>query len=232
MNDKILAGGKGSRTDHPGRRSASGAAGAAGAANNLGRPIDALIDVIAPCPWTAHAGANRPLRPFASLAARPPLYSAEERARRDASPWTIVQGILAPLQFLAFAVSLGFIARYLITGQGYEIATASILIKTIALYAIMVTGSIWEKEVFGQWLFARAFFWEDVFSMLVLSLQTLYLFALVFSWGSPRQQMMIAIAAYGAYVVNASQFLIKLRAARLEAPLSAIGPGGRMGQAA
>ncbi|MGE5155652.1 MAG: 2-vinyl bacteriochlorophyllide hydratase, partial [Bdellovibrio bacteriovorus] len=25
-----------------------------------------------------------------------PLYTAEERKRRDASPWTLVQGILAP----------------------------------------------------------------------------------------------------------------------------------------
>ena len=80
----------------------------------------------------------------------------------------------------------------------------------------MITGSIWEKAVFGKWLFARAFFWEDVFSMLVLGLQTAYLAALLLGWGSPRQQMMIAIAAYATYAINASQFLLKLRAARLE----------------
>jgi 3-vinyl bacteriochlorophyllide hydratase len=178
---------------------------------------DDAIDAIAPSPWGASSGQT----PFFSArgqgAAKPPLYTEEERRRRDASYWTIVQGVLAPLQFVAFAISLGLVFRYLATGRGYEIATASILIKTILLYTIMITGSIWEKEVFGKWLFARPFFWEDVFSMLVLGLQTAYLGALITGWGSARQQMLIAVAAYTAYVINATQFLLKLRAARLEA---------------
>ena len=55
---------------------------------------------------------------------------------------------------------------------------SSVVIKTLVLYTIMITGSIWEKEVFGRYLFAPAFFWEDVFSMLVLALHTAYLVAL------------------------------------------------------
>ena len=145
------------------------------------------------------------------------LYTPEQRSRRDASPWTTVQAILAPLQFVVFLVSLGLVLRYLIGGQGYAVATASILVKTGCLYAIMVTGAIWEKEVFGQWLFAPAFFWEDVFSFLVIGLQTAYVAALVSGVGSPEQQMLIAVAAYAAYAVNATQFLLKLRAARLQA---------------
>ena len=43
----------------------------------------------------------------------------------------------------------------------------------------MVTGAIWEKVVFGRYLFAPAFFWEDVFSMLVLALHTAYLVAAI-----------------------------------------------------
>ncbi|MFZ4069179.1 MAG: 2-vinyl bacteriochlorophyllide hydratase [Caulobacterales bacterium] len=176
-----------------------------------GASLGDWFEALAASPWPASSGA-RPVR------ARPakPLYTAEERARRDASPWTIVQAALAPLQFLVFAVSLVLVVRYLETGQGYALATASIIAKTIALYAIMITGSIWEKDVFGKWLFAPAFFWEDVFSFLVLGLQTLYLAALAFGWWSPEQQMLIAIAAYGAYVINAGQFLWKLRQARLE----------------
>jgi 3-vinyl bacteriochlorophyllide hydratase len=144
------------------------------------------------------------------------LYSAAERRRRDASPWTLVQGVLAPVQFLVFLVSLGLVLRYLATGEGVAAATASIVIKTLVLYAIMVTGSIWEKEVFGRWLFARPFFWEDVFSMLVLALHTAYLAALFFGLLDPRQLMFLALAAYATYVINAAQFLLKLRAARLE----------------
>jgi 3-vinyl bacteriochlorophyllide hydratase len=194
--------------------------------------VDDMIDVIAPCPWESHTGGNPLGRYGHKSGTRAPLYSAEERRRRDSSPWTIVQGVLAPLQFLAFAVSLGLVVHYLATGRGYEAATVSILVKTIALYTIMITGSIWEKEVFGHWLFARAFFWEDVFSMLVLALQTAYLGALLTGWGSARQQMLIAVAAYAAYVINAAQFVLKLRAARLEGKPRADVVHPRMGHAA
>jgi 3-vinyl bacteriochlorophyllide hydratase len=146
------------------------------------------------------------------------LYSPEERRRRDASPWTLVQAVLAPLQFMAFLLSLGLVLRFLATGEGYEIATWSVVIKTLLLYAIMVTGSLWERDVYGQYLFARPFFWEDVFSMLVLALHTAYLYLLVTSAVGPRAQMLVALAAYASYVVNATQFLLKLRAARLQRP--------------
>lgn len=145
-----------------------------------------------------------------------PLYSPAERRRRDASPWTTVQAVLAPLQFLVFLVSLALVLRYLAIGEGFFAATLSIVVKTILLYVIMITGSIWEHDVFGKWLFAPAFFWEDVVSMLVLALHTAYLIALVADLLDPVGQMMLALAAYAAYLVNAGQFLWKLRRARRE----------------
>lgn len=144
------------------------------------------------------------------------LYSAEERARRDSTVWTLVQGILAPLQFLVFLVSLILVVRYLATGLGYDAATASIVVKTGILYLIMITGAIWEKVVFDQYLFAPAFFWEDVVSFLVIALHTAYLWGLFWGGLDPVQLMWLALAAYAVYVVNAAQFLLKLRAARLQ----------------
>ena len=151
-----------------------------------------------------------------STTARPlkALYTPEQRRRRDATKWTLVQGILAPIQFAVFLVSLFLVARCLSTGDGFAAATVSIVVKTLLLYAIMVTGSIWEREVFGRYLFAPAFFWEDVFSFLVLALHTAYLVALFAGFGTPRQQMLLALAAYASYFVNATQFILKLRAAR------------------
>jgi 3-vinyl bacteriochlorophyllide hydratase len=146
----------------------------------------------------------------------PSLYSPEERARRDASPWTLVQGVLAPVQFLVMVVSVVLVARTLVTGEGYGAATASILLKTFLLYVIMVTGSIWEKEVFGKWLFAPAFFWEDVVSMGVIALHTVYLLGLLTGWMTAEVLLWLALVAYAAYAVNAVQFVLKLRAARLQ----------------
>jgi len=142
------------------------------------------------------------------------LYTTEQRRRRDASPWTIVQGVLAPLQFLVFMISIGLITRYLLTGEGIEAANISIVAKTLLLYTIMITGSIWEKDVFGRWLFAAAFFWEDVVSMVVLALHTAYIVCLLGGFLGSTELMILALAAYATYAINAAQFILKLRAAR------------------
>ena len=146
----------------------------------------------------------------------PTLYTADQRKRRDASRWTLVQGLLAPLQFVVFLVSLGLVLRYLFTGIGLDAANASVVVKTLTLYTIMLTGCLWEKDVYGVYLFAPAFYWEDVFSMLVLTLHTAYLVALATGALSPRALMFLALAAYLTYVINATQFILKLRAARLD----------------
>ena len=142
------------------------------------------------------------------------LYTPAERARRDATVWTLVQGILAPLQFLAFAISLCLVINFLLNGVGFTAATVSVVIKTSLLYAIMVTGAVWEKVVFGRYLFAPSFFWEDVVSMLVMALHTAYVVMWLVGWGTPTEQMWVALAAYASYVVNALQFLLKFQAAR------------------
>ena len=146
----------------------------------------------------------------------PALYTPEQRARRDATAWTLVQGVLAPIQFLVFLVSLVLVLRCMATGEGEQWALWSVVIKTLTLYTIMVTGCIWEKVVFGQYLFAPAFLWEDIFSMLVLALHTLYLFGWWNQNMSLQQQLSVALLAYFTYCINAGQFIWKLRAARLQ----------------
>jgi len=145
------------------------------------------------------------------------LYTPEQKARRDATAWTLVQGILAPVQFLVFLVSLWLVIRCLMTGQGEALALGSVVIKTLVLYTIMITGCIWEKVVFDKYLFAEAFFWEDVFSMLVLALHTAYLLAWWTGRLTAEEQLWLAVAAYVTYCINAGQFILKLRAARLQA---------------
>lgn len=155
------------------------------------------------------------MRPSTDQKVVAPLYTPEQRRRRDATPWTLVQGILAPAQFVAFLVSVVLVSRALHTGEGVTAASVSVVVKTLFLYAIMVTGAIWEKRVFGRYLFAAAFFWEDAFSMIVIALHTAYLGALFTGALGTRGQLLLALAAFAAYAINATQFILKLRAARL-----------------
>jgi len=206
------------------------------------RILDKLLGNLEHCPWPTLAAAPRsdvhgvatatPHFSFTmarSAAAERPIYTPEERVRRDQTPWTLVQGVLAPIQFLAFFVSLWLILRYLATGEGLAIAMISVVVKTLLLYAIMITGSIWERQVFGKYLFARPFFWEDVVSILVLTLHTAYLLALFRDLMDPHRLMLLALAAYASYVINATQFLMKLRAARVDRRAIHREPLGRAG---
>jgi 3-vinyl bacteriochlorophyllide hydratase len=146
------------------------------------------------------------------------LYTPEQRAKRDATRWTLVQGVLAPVQFVVFLVSLYLVLTSLKTGEHTDWALASVVIKTLVLYAIMITGCIWEKVVFDKYLFAPAFFWEDVVSMLVMALHTAYLWVWWEGSWSTSEQLWLALAAYVTYGINAAQYIRKLRMARLQRP--------------
>ena len=185
------------------------------------RIIDKFIDSVDACPWPTLACRLSNEHVYTSRMKSNPLpskalYTPEQRRRRDETVWTLVQGILAPVQFVVFLVSLTLVVNFLLTGEGEGAATASIVAKTLVLYTIMITGAIWENEVYGQYLFAPAFFWEDTVSFLVLALHTAYLYALMTGALSIEAQMYLALAAYLTYVVNAAQFILKLRAARLQ----------------
>jgi 3-vinyl bacteriochlorophyllide hydratase len=177
--------------------------------------VERVIGRFDNCPWATVAG-DIPISSH-DPPCRRPIYSAEERKRRDATVWTLVQGWLAPIQFLVFIVSLCLVLHYFATGGGLALATGSVVVKTLILYSIMVTGCVWEREVFGVYLFARAFFWEDVGSVIVLVLHSSYIVALRAGYLSAGELLMLALAAYAAYIVNAGQFVLKLRAARREA---------------
>ncbi|NDJ51900.1 MAG: 2-vinyl bacteriochlorophyllide hydratase [Chloroflexi bacterium] len=135
-------------------------------------------------------------------------YTPEQLERRNNSKWTIVQAVLAPLQFLAFIVSFVLIVRYLVTGEGYMAANISALIKIGLLWLITITGMIWEKEVFGQWFLAPQFFWEDTLNAVAMIMHNLYFVARALGW-SDRAVMIVMLVAYISYLVNFAQFFIR-----------------------
>ena len=150
------------------------------------------------------------------------IYTPEERVRRDGTLWTVVQGVLAPVQFVVFIISLILVVRYFVTGAGYEVATLSIVAKTFVLYLIMITGAIWEKVVFGQYLLAPSFFWEDTVSFFVIAMHSAYLLLLLTDLVSDETKLFVALFAYFLYFLNALQFLIKFRNAKMsvDSPVS------------
>jgi len=60
----------------------------------------------------------------------------------------------------------------------------------------------------------------------VLALHSLYLVALIGDFGSERGRMLLALAAYASYAINATQFLLKLRAARLQSSPAGLAVAG------
>lgn len=157
------------------------------------------------------------------------LYTPEQRAKRDSTVWTLVQGVLAPVQFLVFLVSLGLVLRFFWTGEGEQTALVSVVVKTVVLYIIMLTGCVWEKVVYGVYLFADAFFWEDMVSMVVMALHTAYVAMWWHGGFSPTEQLALALAAYFTYVINAAQYILKLRRARLQGSGKSPGIGALSG---
>ncbi|MEN9937143.1 MAG: hypothetical protein RLZZ387_3722 [Chloroflexota bacterium] len=136
------------------------------------------------------------------------MYTPEQLARRDASIWTLVQAVLAPIQFLAFVVSFALVIRYLVTGEGYAIANASVLVKIALLWAITITGMIWEKEIFGHYFMAREFFWEDLGNLVAILTHNLYFVAVALGWDN-RAVMTLMLLAYCTYLINCAQFVYR-----------------------
>jgi len=142
------------------------------------------------------------------------LYTSEQLERRNASRWTRVQVVLAPIQFLAFLISFGLVVRFLATGQGYAVANASVLVKIGLLWAITVTGMVWEKEVFGRYFLARAFLWEDLGNAVAMLTHNLYFVARA------------ALVGSGDHAVDAAGLL------QLPGELRAVRAAGHAGRAA
>ena len=135
-------------------------------------------------------------------------YTPEQLERRNNSKWTLVQAVLAPLQFLMFIISFSLVVRYLFTGEGYVLANVTVLIKISLLWLITITGMIWEKEIFGHWFLAPQFFWEDVGNAVAMLTHNLYFLAQGLGW-SERSVMLLMVVAYSTYMVNCGQFIMK-----------------------
>jgi len=142
------------------------------------------------------------------------MYTPEQLARREASRWTRVQFIVAPIQIIAFIISFSLVVRYLMTGEGYLTATISVWVKITLIWIITITGMLWEKDVFDHYFMAREFFWEDLGNLIAILTHNAYFVVQWLGW-SHRNVMIVMLFAYITYLFNAGQFIVKgIRSAR------------------
>lgn len=149
------------------------------------------------------------------------MYTTEQLERRNASPWTRVQFILAPIQFLVFLISFGLVIRYLMSGESYLIATISVWVKIALIWALTITGMLWEYDVYGHYFMAREFFWEDLGNLIAIITHNAY-FVAQWMGADDRTLMWVMVVAYVTYLFNAAQFIVKgVRSARQRRAMSA-----------
>lgn len=136
------------------------------------------------------------------------MYTEDQLRRRERSRWTKVQIILAPIQFVVFLISFALVLRYLATGEGYLIATISIWIKIALIWALTITGMLWEYDMFDHYFMAKEFFWEDVGNLIAIITHNLYFVA---QWigADSRTVMWVMVFAYVTYLFNAVQFVVR-----------------------
>ncbi|MBZ4219860.1 MAG: 2-vinyl bacteriochlorophyllide hydratase [Chlorobium sp.] len=140
-----------------------------------------------------------------------PRYTPEQLERRNASVWTKVQGILAPIQFVMFLAGITVTWLYQSDNgiDNFAWITFFVTLKTFMLVLIFVTGGFFELEVFGQFAFVHEFFWEDFGSAIAMVVHLSY-FILFFMGLDESTLIWTALLAYLSYLVNAAQFVIRL----------------------
>ena len=140
------------------------------------------------------------------------------RERRKASIWTAIHPLFALGQLLVFFVSVALFVAYLRHAVQFEAVHVSVLVKIAMMVGAVVTGALWEHDVYGHWWFAPEFLFEDVMTLVVFLLQLSYL-AMV--WLHPGDMVPIVamlIAAYAVYVANVAQYIHKTQRRRLAEP--------------
>ncbi len=139
-----------------------------------------------------------------------PRYTPEQLRKRNNSVWTTVQLVLAPIQFVVFIVGVILTFMYYNGSlENFSLVTWALLIKTIFLVVLFVTGAFFEKEIFDIWVYSPEFLWEDIGSTVATIVHFLY-FVLAYLGFSQEALIWTAFAAYFTYVVNAAQYLVRI----------------------
>jgi 3-vinyl bacteriochlorophyllide hydratase len=127
--------------------------------------------------------------------------------RRSKSIWTIVHPIFAIGQLLAFFVSVGFLVAYFLGHVSFNLVQITVLAKIALMFGALITGALWEHDVYGYWWFAPEFLQEDVMTLFVFITQMAYLAAYYSRASSSSAYIILLLLAYAIYFINVAQYI-------------------------
>jgi 3-vinyl bacteriochlorophyllide hydratase len=129
------------------------------------------------------------------------------RAKRSKSVWTIVHPLFAIGQMLAFFVSVGLLIAYSRGLVDFHVVHVSVLVKIGLMVGAVVTGALWEHDVFGYYWFAPEFLIEDVMTLVVFIFQLSYLAMVALHPGDMPVIILMLVLAYTVYAGNVAQYI-------------------------
>jgi 3-vinyl bacteriochlorophyllide hydratase len=130
-------------------------------------------------------------------------------ARRAASVWTKIHPVFALGQLLAFCVSVALLIGYFRGGVSFDTVHQSVLVKVSLMIGAILTGALWEKDVFGAYWFAPEFLAEDTMTVIVFILHVAYLAMVVAHPDNLTAQVGMLIVAYSVYIFNVGQYVVR-----------------------
>lgn len=129
--------------------------------------------------------------------------------RRKASVWTRIHPVFALAQLLVFFVSVSLLVAYLLHAVPYGAVHTSVLVKIGLMIGAVVTGALWEHDVYGRWWFAHEFIVEDTMTANVFALHVAYL-VVAYLWPANTALVLSMLGvAYGVYALNVAQYVVQ-----------------------
>ncbi len=123
--------------------------------------------------------------------------------------WTKIHPIFALGQLLAFFVSVGLLVAYFFGRVSFAVVHDAVMTKIGLMVGAVITGALWEKDVFGSYWFAAEFLVEDVMTVNVFILQIAYV---LMAYTHPENLGVILWVlglAYFVYVGNVAQYIVR-----------------------
>ncbi len=136
------------------------------------------------------------------------MYTAEQLARRNASPLTKAMMIIGAVQLIVLVLSFYYVLRFLRTGRGWAGARITFWVNFILLWVNTAIGIVWEKQFFNEYFMCPEFFWEDVGNLAALLSYSFYFIGIWRNW-SQRRLAACMLFASSVYALNFAQWIFK-----------------------